>query len=226
MAGLFGNDKNPLWRFGEKVKESTPYKISIRSLKTGKIVSAITSTLRPALINGPFKNSNTKFSLINEYIIIEFLPRENSYAYDVKMEVVYDEFSKTDTANKTTKTAVWNVLTNNFVTPFELKRAQIPRLAFLQFIGGTMNKDSALLHRLKYVNMVYYGGNQTLTDYISVNQPSIGIVQKTAEYTNIEGGFGIFGSRCIQSIKNVKFDPAAIIYIQNHAETRALNVVK
>jgi hypothetical protein len=75
------------------------------------------------------------------------------------------------------------------------------------------------------VNFIYYGGNQTLADYISVNQPSIGIVQKTAEYTNIEGGYGIFASRCIQEMRKVKLDASSINLLRTHIETKDLNIV-
>jgi hypothetical protein len=102
---------------------------------------------------------------------------------------------------------------------------KIPRLALLQFLRNTITADPGLYHRLKYAGIRVYGGNQLLSDYISVNEPSIGIVQKQAEFSNIQGGIGLFASRCIQKIDKVKFDSGSILFLRNNAETKALNIL-
>jgi hypothetical protein len=64
-----------------------------------------------------------------------------------------------------------------------------------------------------------------LLDYISVNEPSIGIVQKQAEYSNIDGGLGLFASRCTQTIDRVPIHAASISYMAKHPTTLPLNLI-
>ena len=147
----------------------------------------------------------------------------NGFAYDVAMDVFYDEFTTSDTNTKTLKSVHWEMLTNMPVTGSASEISQVPRTAFLQFLGSALVADKNILRRIKYLEFTWYGGNQVLVDYISVNQPSIGIVQKSAEYTNIQGGYGIFGSRCVQKIKNVTMDKNSIFLLRKSAETVNLN---
>jgi hypothetical protein len=64
-----------------------------------------------------------------------------------------------------------------------------------------------------------------LVDYISVNEPSIGIVQKQADYTNVNNGFGLFASRVQQQILNVPLDKNSLPVLQKDSNTRKLNFV-
>lgn len=224
-SGLFGNDQNYLWKTTQPILANEEYEIQVTSTKTGQRVWARTRTLSSANISAPVKSNANIFSLGTDYITFEWLPRSNSYAYDVKMEVVYDEFPSKDTFNKKEHTLKWDVLTNYVVSANKLATARVPRLAFMQFLNSAMKADSSISRRIKYVNFLFYGGNQTLADYISVNRPSIGIVQKTAEYTNINGGYGIFASRCFQPIRQVRVSQGTIKVLQTNPETTGLRFV-
>jgi hypothetical protein len=228
-SGLFANDKNPLYkaitRGAKALDPAKRYRIEVVSAATGKRVWAETNMVGKATIFAPFRDSNSNFSVTPEYFTISLKPGTGSYAYDAKLRVTYQEFPKSDTNKKVTKTAEWNVLTNATALGTGNMIYKIPRLALLQFLGASISRDSNYYHRLKFANLNIYGGNQILTDYISVNEPSIGIVQKQAEYSNINGGVGLFASRCIQRIERVKFDGGSITFMRNHAETKALNLL-
>lgn len=223
--GIFANDQNPLWTTSVPIIEGKEYEIEVINPKSGNRVWASTKVLSPASITAPVKNVNSTFSIYSDYITVEFLPKANSYAYDVKMEFVYEEIKKSDTSNRSTKTVKWNMLTNFRVSPGIAAISRLPKLTFLQLLHAAIPYDTSVVRRVKYVNFAYYGGNQILLDYISVNQPSIGIVQKTAEYTNINGGYGIFASRCVQEFKGIKMEPSSINIIRNHPETEKLNFI-
>lgn len=228
-SGLFANDKNPLYRFstppGRALDPNKVYVLEVYSPKTRNTVWAETNVVGRATILSPFRDSNSNFSVTPEFLTISMKAGQNSNAYDVKMHVTYQEFPKSDTNNKVIKTADWSVLTNATVPSSSNLLYKIPRQALIQFLGASISKDSGYYHRLLHIGMSVYGGNQTLTDYISVNEPSIGIVQKQAEYSNINGGTGLFASRCIQRINRVRFDGGSIIFLRNNAETKPLNLL-
>lgn len=228
-SGLFANDKNPLYRLITKSNGSLDpgkrYVVEVQSPKTGNKVWGETNIVGKCIVFSPFRDSNSNFSVTPEYFTISLRPGSASYAYDVKLRVFYEEFPKSDTNRKTIKSADWNVLTNALTQGTANMIYKIPRLALLQFLSSGISKDSSQFHRLKSASLLIYGGNQILADYISVNEPSIGIVQKQAEYTNINGGIGLLASRCVQRIQGAKFDGGSITFLRNNAETKDLNLL-
>ena len=228
-SGLFANDINPLYKLNTGgIKALDPakrYILEVISPRSGNTVKAETNLVGFANIISPFRDSTSNFAVTPEFLTISLKAGQNSFAYDIKLDVTYDEFPVNDTFKKTTKVATWNVLTNASSQGSSNMLYKIPRLAFLQFLRNTINADPGLYHRFRHAGMRVYGGNQLLSDYISVNEPSIGIVQKQAEFSNIQGGIGLFASRCIQRIDKVKFDGGSILFMRNNAETKPLNIL-
>jgi hypothetical protein len=161
-----------------------------------------------------------------EFVTISYVAAPNAFAYDARFHVYYEEINTADTNAKTEKMATWRVVSNFLVGNNSVPMRQIPRLSFLQFLQSSITAAPNLKHRIKWVGITLYGGNQTLVDYISVNEPSIGIVQKQAEFTNINGGYGLFASRSTNKVWYVPMDPASITYLQKHELTKALNFVR
>lgn len=58
-------------------------------------------------------------------------------------------------------------------------------------------------------------GGEDLYNFISVNGPSNSIVQNVPEYTNINGGYGVFSSRYTLE-KRIKFSPQSYIELIKH----------
>jgi len=228
QPGVFAQDPNYLYKTTEPILENEPYKLVVESSLTGQKIQAVTWTLKKARIEAPFKSSNPTFSLGAKFIVISYVPGWNSYAYDIKMRVKIDEFNRQDTSFIQTRDLTWNVITNYVVQRNTTAAVlhQIERESFMQFLASSMDTSRAIVRRFKHVSVEYYGGSQNLIDYISVNEPSIGIVQKTAEYSNIEGGMGLFGSRCRQEIGTSNFEPASVGILQNNKLTAPLNFIR
>ena len=228
QPGVFAQDPNYLYKTTEPILENEPYKLVVESSLTGQKIQAVTWTLKKARIEAPFKSSNPTFSLGAKFIVISYVPGWNSYAYDIKMRVKVDEFNRQDTSFIQTRDLTWNVITNYVVQRNTTAAVlhQIERESFMQFLASSLDTSRAIVRRFKHISVEYYGGSQNLIDYISVNEPSIGIVQKTAEYSNIEGGMGLFGSRCRQEIGTSNFEPASVGILQNNKLTAPLNFIR
>jgi hypothetical protein len=226
--GIFAQNPNYLYKTTVPILENEPYKLTVESKLTGQKVEAVTWTLRKARIEAPFKSSNPTFSLGAKFIVISYVPGWNSYAYDIKMRVKIDEYNRQDTGFLRTRDLTWNVITNYVVQRNTTAAVlhQIERESFMQFLASSLDTSRNIVRRFKHVSVEYYGGSQNLIDYISVNEPSIGIVQKTAEYSNIEGGMGLFGSRCRQEIGTSNFEPASVGILQNNKLTAPLNFIR
>lgn len=225
-SGIFGNDKNILWVTREKIFANEEYEITVTNpLSKTKAVST-TRTVGPAKILSPFQDQTNIFSVAPEYVTLSYYAGSNSFSYDIRFVVRYDEIDAIDSNKKVEKTAIWRMATNMLVGNNTNPRRQVPRLSFLQFLQNSITASPNLKHRIKWVGVTYFGGNQTLCDYISVNEPSIGIVQKQAEYTNINGGYGLFASRCTQKVWYVPMEAGSVLYLQKHETTKALNFIR
>jgi len=230
--GIFADDVNYLYATKNTIAENEPYKVEVKSGLTGNIASAVTWTLRKARIEAPFRSNTPIFSLAANYITISYVPGTNAYAFDIKMNAQVEEYNAQDTSYIGTKNLTWNVITNyaisqpGFNQPMQTVIHQIDRLSFLQFLANSLTSSEKIVRKLKTVGIQYYGGSQNLIDYISVNEPSIGIVQKQAEYSNIEGGYGLFGSRCKQEVNNVPLEPASVGILQTNPATKSLNFIR
>ena len=225
-SGIFANDKNILWATREKIYPNEEYEITVTNPITSTKAVSITKTVGPAKIRAPFIDQTNIFSMGPEYINVSYVAAANAFSYDIQFHVFYEEFSTADTGKKITKMATWKMITNFLVGNVSSPIRQIPRLSFIQFLQNSITASPTLKHRIKWVGITMFGANQTLIDYISVNEPSIGIVQKQADYTNITGGYGLFAARCKQTVWGIPMDPASIVYLQKHELTKALNLVR
>ena len=226
-SGLFANNVNYLWKTHEPIYENQEYVLEVENPISKNKATARTVTIGKAKIAAPFMNVNAQYSFGVEYLVVNFKTGLNSNAYDVKFLVDYEEMNTDDTANtKKTRQIVWNIIRNAPVKPMSNYIYQVERTALLQFLANTIPASPKLLHRVKSVGIRIYGGNQALMDYISVNEPSIGIIQKQAEYSNITNWYGLFASRSSQEIWPVKIDPSSIYVLQTNPITKALNFIR
>ncbi len=130
----------------------------------------------------------------------------------------------TITKDTTTKVIRWNYLTNFIINQSStVAITRIPRISFLQLLSSVYKSNKDLHRRIEKIDFVTYGGNQQLYDFISVNEPAIGIVQKQTEYSNIENGYGLFASRTEQWFYNCVPHNGLIGVIRSDKETKDLN---
>ncbi|MCH8554971.1 MAG: hypothetical protein LAT76_07415 [Schleiferiaceae bacterium] len=67
--------------------------------------------------------------------------------------------------------------------------------SYVSFLSANLDTDVNKYRFAQHFDMFVTVGEDQLATYISVKQPSDGIVQDKPDYTNIEGGIGIFSSR-------------------------------
>jgi hypothetical protein len=75
------------------------------------------------------------------------------------------------------------------------------------------------------IELVYYAGGKEIYYYINVNQPSIGIVEKKPEYSNIKNGYGVFSCRNIYKF-TTDLSQLAKIYLMTSDQMIDLNFIE
>ncbi len=224
-SGIFLNQPNILYTTNLPIKTNSRYFIKVKDNKTGIEANAVAIIAGSPFINGPITNFSTDFSLSNGPnggINIDFVPGINTANYDVIMDFEYVEYDKFDTLNKFNKTITWKILKN--VSPKATFRFSnnISRELFYDLLTSQIAPRKDWIRQAKSFQFSFIGATQELVNYISVSTPSIGIVQKQTDYTNINNGAGIFASRNIFLTKKVPPSGQTSFLLSNSPKTSAI----
>ena len=124
----------------------------------------------------------------------------NAFFYDMKLQMHYYNVDRSNN-DKTEKTLNWKLFSLNqtFGSEFEKK---VKTQQFYNVVESNLSKDPDIIRPVDSlkVDAIITGGSEELYNYIEVNQPATGIVQKNPDYTNLSNGKGIFASRSIDTI--------------------------
>lgn len=228
-SGIFNNNVNYLYATSESFNPSYSYRIYAKNTKTGYFITAKTNIagnpiniINPVPIGQP---GATIRLLPDKNITFRFSPSANCKLYDVKLEFVYDEFPASDTTKKVQKSIVWEAIRKLETNSTAQQLINISGLAFYDFLKTSLREDVSLRRRVKHVNVYFLGANNELLNYINASEPSIGIVQKQTDYSNIANGLGLFASRNITAIKNIPLDNASAVTIVSYSDIKKLNFV-
>jgi hypothetical protein len=234
--GVFSYQNNFLYYTTEPIKAPNSfneyaYALNVSNPRTGYSASAITETVGNAEMQQPVNEFNNELRMLNidnHSLLARYQEGKFARSYDMTMEMRIEEVDRNDTSNRITKTLTWKML-NGKVTRslrgFEEAAYLVSSASFFNFLSANLERDSTVYRRLVGCDLRLFGVGEELYNYINVNSPSIGIVQKKPEYTNIENGFGIFSSRHINLYRNQEFHPDTKQAVINNEATRELGFV-
>ncbi|MBC7425227.1 MAG: hypothetical protein H7321_01725 [Bacteroidia bacterium] len=232
-SGYFANSPNYLYATPMGAPAIKPHyfcKISFTMPKSGKLASGLT------LVSGPPQSISQPVSPLipnptwdvnpTKNIIVNFTSGIFTSAYDVHVNFRITEINKADTSIKTFKIVTWKILNGVRTTTTnggESIRYTTPGKNFFLFLEDRLKIDATIKRRLEGIDITYLGAGQALDDYIAASEPSIGIVQKQTDYTNIENGVGIISSRASYTIKNIELTQQGMNYLTTDPSTNKLN---
>jgi len=224
-AGTFITNPNIVYYTAEKLNKSSTYKIIAENLKTGKSAQSSTTLVGNAGIFGPaaFFDNEFSFGALNSVGLgINFVTGANANAYDVLMEFEYEEFYKFDTAIKTTKIITWKMLDAASVNPNSRFLTNLSSELFFDLLTNRIEVRKDWVRSAKKFSFTYVGAGKELVNYISVSKPSIGIVQKQSDYTNIQNGYGVFSSRNFITVGPLPPSAGTISTLSTNGKTATL----
>ncbi len=128
---------------------------------------------------------------------IMFKPAENAAVYEVRIEFNYKE--KRPNADTVYKKVGWSfgtMMTNELGSEGNLYSVTYKQDALFNALASAIGNDTLYVERFIGDTRVYVSaGGLELYNYIQVNSPSESLSQSIPDYTNINGGFGVFSSR-------------------------------
>ena len=105
---------------------------------------------------------------------------------------------------------------------FKNAEYQISSSGFFGALSQNLEVDPTVGRRLVNFDFTFYGISDDFNTFLSVAEPSISIVQKKPEFTNIENGLGIFASRNIRQYKDRNFNSVVVSALKQSELTKDL----
>lgn len=126
---------------------------------------------------------------------IRFKTSENARRYGITLEFNYIEHRMNEEIERTIVFNLPDQQTDSDVGN-ETIELEFNAESFYSFISDNVVDDPDVIYReFNSLDYVFTLAAEDLHNYILVNEPVTGIVQDRPEYTNINGGIGIFSSR-------------------------------
>jgi hypothetical protein len=231
-SGYFANSPNYLYVTNERIYSNQKYRIELILPKTGKLVSAETDIVGTTILTQPvsmFSMSRVFSVLPTGSVPVEFRCPPNGKIYDAFFYFNYIEIDKADTNIKVKKTIPWKIVrsyrsSTNLGGEYVIQR--IPGGLFYDLIKANVKVNPNVTRHFTNCEIELVAGNLTLDTYIQASTPSIGIVQKQTDFTNVTNGVGLFGSRSTLYIDQVSIGPQTKTYLTVDTAYKKLGFVR
>jgi len=223
--GIFLNEPNYLYTTTEAINPLNSYQIRVENLKTGTKVDSRTDVVNRATVFAPVNGFDIDFAISSQpraAIVVNLIAGNNARLYDVVLDFDYEEFYKFDTMNKTTKRITWKLMDSRPATDRSPIKSSLTTELFFDLLTAQIDIRKDWIRRAKGFQVTYVGGGEELSNYISVSKPSIGIVQKQTEYSNIRNGLGIFSSRNVIVSQYLSPSQTTVNTLSSTSKTAAL----
>ncbi len=234
--GLFATTPNILYRsdydfLASDFRQTVRYELLILNEESGKIYRSETLSPGFAEAKTPIRRTRKSINISdgeNSNIAITYIEGIYVRSYDLVVRFRYEEFPKSDTFDKHIDSVDWVVFTDKEtkrLTGYVEKSVIVDGAVFYQIVGASIEEDTTVLRRPLDMAFIYYGATEDLYTYINVNKPSIGIVQKKPEFTNIENGLGVFAGRYVNWYDDIYIRPEMRFTLAGSQYTKHLNFV-
>ncbi|HEY0029747.1 MAG TPA: hypothetical protein VGC65_03225 [Bacteroidia bacterium] len=203
--GIFysADQTNAIYSTSATLFSDSEYRLTVRNNETGAEITAKTELITD--ITGftyPAPSGSTfSFVIVGPYpsypFPISWFSAKNAKLYQAIIRLNYIDSTLTgnDTMTLDYLLPVLKTDDSDALPPEPMSYAMKGR-DFYRFLGSSMPDKVGLVKRTALkVDLMLIAGSDDLSTFIDVNRPSTGIIQERPEFTNINGGLGIFSSR-------------------------------
>ncbi len=203
------------------------YTIRTLNKQTGVSASASTPLVGQTDLDRTLTLVQTLDYTPNTQSTIKWSAAKNARFYDLTFYIYYKEWTKNQ-MDTVVKVVEWpllhNFITDNLQGGFTMGYG-IKGSDFYTFMSQQIKADLSKQRYFVGTDVVIDAGAEEIYNYITVNQPSIGVVQKLPEYTNVKNGFGVFSSKSRTRIFKTAQSGVTRKELKSNAQTRDLNFI-
>jgi hypothetical protein len=205
--GLFANDKNIIYQkkidFGVNTKDDE-YKIIVNIGEGKHIVEGNTKLIFGSALSKPNESNHLSLTNYKNNYTIEYYAGWATNFAEIYLQFNYFEVTGSDTVYKSFKTRfLKEVVPSNYDNLRPLTRS----FSIMDFYSLLMDLQPVPFGTKRYVKMpdsfvfeIVTANNEYYT-YTQVTKPSEGIIQFRPNYTNLEGGLGLFAATNYYNIR-------------------------
>ncbi|MBL8003327.1 MAG: DUF4249 family protein [Flavobacteriales bacterium] len=208
VDGTFYNPVHKIYYFRTTSDLPQDHDFRVRFTAKGQEVTATTAIVNDFVINPTDANPNGKIGLVSgngNYIDFElnWNSGKDGRRYQVSYVVKYVEVRNgTDSTLKELAFPMGTRVTGG-LNGNEALNATIDGQEFYRLLGETIPNDPTVQKRVfKGIDLVFWVASDEFHTYLQLADPVSGIVEERPDYTNVNGGFGLFGSRYFKSVNN------------------------
>ncbi|KAB2915730.1 MAG: DUF4249 family protein [Bacteroidetes bacterium] len=223
-TGIFATEGSYVYTFKQKLDMAYKYRLVIYNKLSKKYTTAET-----VLIGNPTLSSPSNFT--TNYIIdtaknlnLSWTAAPNTKLYDLTLRFYWNEYDSASNQLLSSDNFIdWPILQGKDVPVSGSMRSNIPGIGFYHFLSENLTAINGKYRVPQRFDFMYWAADKEYYLYRSVNQPSVGLVQKKPEYTNISSGnYGLFASRNLYTIKGVSISQQTVVSLQVNTLTRKL----
>lgn len=215
VDGIFPSSPNILYKTnGESINPDSEYKLVVQNQQTGYIFSAQTPVVDAITIIRPNSTTDTIVRWATNTVKIEYVPTKNGKLYNLTVRFHYKEQDMAIGVLES-KFIDWNVANEIIYDAANAGpiRREIDGDLFYEFVASKLLPGNYLRYAGK-LEFIFITGERYLADYINIHSSATTSLITPPNYSNVEGGAGIFSSRYIQT-KTGHLDPPSLDRLKN-----------
>ena len=196
--GIFASAPNYLYRTTglDSIYQDSEYKLVVTNTQTGNVVTSKTVIVSKvgSITNPASFQTAVDFADPDNQFIAKFTRGNNAKYYDLNMRFNYYETEIANPSNTQIKSVFFRVNGVEYLSNNSLE-IPVPYTTFYSALRRLIPVNPFVKREAEPLDFVLVGGAEELYTYYQVNRPPTGINQSIPQYTNIEGGIGIFSCK-------------------------------
>jgi len=228
-TGVFANNINVYYQSANDFipKSNAVYRLVFNNTQTGLTAISTTEIVDSTILIFPRAQTTTINPAPQEgsNISFQWTTAPNARYYDLKLRIYYSEYNVNNPNEKATKILIqplFEYRTTENLTGLRTMNHLYKGLDFYNFLAANIEVDEDMRRKIEYLEMELGAGGEELYNYVQVNRPTTGVVQKRPEYSNIENGVGIFSSKSVR-IRKLGLSEQAQAELSSYPPTKLLN---
>lgn len=230
-AGVFVDSPNYVYRLPESVNQDQQYNLTFRNKRTGHTVTAQTPIVNDFTITRPPEGATINLATTTDYSV-EWKSARKGKIYQLDIRFFYTEWNIHTPNDKDTLYVDWPIFNQQFSSSTdggESMSFPIQGLSFYFFLKSELEANPDIQRKSldEPLEFRFFVGAEELYNYIRVNGAQTGITSLSVkpEYTNVNGGLGIFSSRYNKSRNHILLSPRSLDSLSCGQYTKDLGFV-
>ena len=194
----------------------------------------------PGVVNFKFGFASIGFQTTYPDITFKWSSTEGASQYDISMRIhvterIWADLEHTQLVDELDRIIEWpmgslrtdtdeggevlqkEVNGERFFTTLSTQLVEDP---YITRVLGSWDENVQIARAFDFILTI---ANEELATYLEINSPVTGVIQERPEYTNINGGLGLFASRASQGVYGVGYTTSTIEQLMEGDATAALN---